>query len=235
VRSCSAASRGMLFRASGSSSTTRSTTRLPWYSCPTRVPAYAAWIACSTCAGCNPRPDRRSWRSRMLSSAVPGGAWSWTSRAPGERRHDPRHRLRVAIERIEVRAVQGDDERRREASQRFLDALGEERVHRERHAGKSSLSSTGKRLADLPQDALLRRAFDRADLDLELAVVSAEGVRAPGLATHPLRDRLDAVDREQRLGDALADSHRLRLRGAGNRRHVDDVVPLPQRRDEFAR
>ena len=48
----------------------------------------------------------------------------------------PRHRLRIAVEGIEIRAVQVDRQRRREPGDGLLDALGEKRVHHEGHAGK---------------------------------------------------------------------------------------------------
>ena len=66
-----------------------------------------------------------------------------------------RHRLRVAVEQIEIGAVQVDDERRGKARDGFFDALGQERVDRESHARELVAALAGQRVADLAQDALL--------------------------------------------------------------------------------
>ena len=47
------------------------------------------------------------------------------------------HRLRIAIEQIQIVAVQIDHHRRGEAGDGLFDALGEKRVDGERHAGET--------------------------------------------------------------------------------------------------
>jgi hypothetical protein len=152
-------------------------------------------------------------------------------------RHARQHRgdaLRIAIEQVQIVAVQIDHQRCSEAGDGLLDALGEKGVDRKRHAGELALTLAHQRFADLVQDAHLLFAVERADLDLEFAVVRAERVRAIGRTADPLRNRAHTLDRADCLRDAIAHAQGLGFRGPGHGGHVNDVVSLAQRRNELA-
>ncbi len=87
------------------------------------------------------------------------------------------HFLGVLVEQVEVGTEQVHHHGRREARDGFLDALGEEGVHRERHA-RIRPAIAFEDSADLTQDARLFRAFEGTHFHLELAVVGAERVGA---------------------------------------------------------
>ncbi len=143
------------------------------------------------------------------------------------------NRQRVTVQQVERRAVEIHHERRGVTGDGFLDALGQEGVDREGHARKSAAALPRERIPDFLQDAHLFLARQRTDLDFELAVMRAERVRAVLRSADPLRHRLDAFDRADRLRYLLADTQGLRFRRTRHRRHVHDVVALAQRRNEL--
>ena len=108
-------------------------------------------------------------------------------------------RAGIVVEQVEIGSVEIHDHLRGKPGDGFLDALGEKAVHGERHAGPRA-TRAAEDVADLAQDARLFGAVERADLDLELAVVRTEGVRTVLRSPDPFGHRLDALHAEQRLG-----------------------------------
>ena len=100
----------------------------------------------------------------------------------------------------------------------------------------ASYSSPGIRVehgAQALEHALLARAVQRLERDLELAVMAAIRVGAPFGAAGPLRHGANALDREKLLADVRADADRFSERRAGQPGRMHDVVPLAQRREEL--
>ena len=121
---------------------------------------------------------------------MPGGDCSCTSVAPRHLAQLARDVARRVVEHVEIVAVEVDDDRGGVARQRFLDALGQERLQREVDAGKA-----GEHLAHLGLRLVGFRARQIAlQVDLELAVVRAPGVVRLLGAPDALRD--DAHERQ---------------------------------------
>ncbi len=116
------------------------------------------------------QPDGQLRRARgRLQLDVAGAAYA---------RHGGRHRLRVAVEQIEIGAVQVDDERCGKAGDGLFDAFGQERVDCEGHARKLVATLAGERVAYVRADTLLFLAGS-APIDFVLAIVGTEKVSAP--------------------------------------------------------
>ena len=101
---------------------------------------------------------------------------------------------RVAIQRVKVRAIQGDDKRRSKAGNRFFYALRQKSVDAKRHTRESAPPLAGEYFAYFAQHANLFRAVECTDLDFKFAVMRAKRIGAILGAPHPLRDGLYAVD-----------------------------------------
>ncbi len=132
--------------------------------------------------------------------------------------------LRLLIEQVEVVAEHVDHNRGGIARERLLDALGQKSHDRGVHADEPRKGSADIRLRLF---GLVSRQ-SRLQINFELTVVRAPGVFGLLGTPRALRNRAHFGQLPQRLGDMGADSQRFVDRCAGDRRHVNDEVPLLQ-------
>ena len=137
--------------------------------------------------------------------------------------------LGLAVEHVEVVAIDVHHHWRGIARNRFMDAFGEKGIDREArpHEGHNGA-------ADGVQHALLSGAREWGQVDLELASKRTGRIRYLGGPSRALGHRMYPRNPAERSADALPQRERLGQRRARRHFHVDDEMPLAQRGQEAA-
>ena len=207
--------------------TTTSVVRLPSKTWATVAPRVAVSTASSASSGRSPTLASAKGRSRTVTSGATGGGSYCTSVAPRTLADGLGHAAGGEIEAVEVVAEELHHHLCGGTGERLLDSLREEAADGEVDAGNSL-----QRAAQVVLHRLRGLAGERHQVHLELGVVGAPGVLGELGAPGALGHEAHALVLEQPGGDDPAEPHRFLERGAGDGRHVNEVVPLAELGEE---